>query len=296
MNPGKQIETSIRSCVEHVWRQEGCESAIICKSENSAALDHADTTDGLDHCRTPGRARRTRRAVQLRRQGDFQRPSSQASSFRSQIRPLSCPARNHGSAKPSDGVMTLQRHGTDCASVRRGPLTGHQAQALIDPVVWHSARISPAGIIDSRTVISFLAASILAVLVVSSPAHADSSGRIAECRAETDSLKRLICYDAIPIDDSTEAAGATPSGPIATFKGTGMTTTRPFEANGPIMVRVETDSFLSLEVKPPNAQFGTAHLSTDGSTPAELYVPKGGTYLLEVMAIGPWRATVTSAQ
>lgn len=191
--------------------------------------------------------------------------------------------------------MTLQRHVTDCASARRGPLTRHQAQALIDPVVWRPARISPAGITDSRTVISFLAASILSVLVVSSPAHADSSSRIAECRAETDSLKRLICYDAIPIDDMTDADDATAPGPIATFEGTGITTTRPFEARGAIVVRVETESFLSLEVKPPTAQFGTAHLSTDGSSPAELYVPKGGTYLLEVTAMGRWKATVTAA-
>lgn len=103
------------------------------------------------------------------------------------------------------------------------------------------------------------------MLVASSPAHADTSSRIAECRAETDSLKRLICYDAIRTDDMTEAAGTTSPGPIATFEGTGMTTTRPFEATGPIVVRVETESFLSLEVKPPTAKFGTAHFSTDGS-------------------------------
>ena len=191
--------------------------------------------------------------------------------------------------------MSFQRHVADLASSRRGRLIGHRAQALIDPHTWRPGRISSAGIIDSRTIISFLAAGILAVLVASSPAHADTSSRIAECRAETDSLKRLVCYDAIPIDDMTEAAGTASPGPIATFEGTGMTTTRPFEATGPIVVRVETESFLSLEVKPPTAQFGTAHLSTDGSSPAELYVPKGGTYLLEVTATGRWKATVTAA-
>lgn len=189
--------------------------------------------------------------------------------------------------------MTFLRHVTDCASSHRDSLTG--VQALIDPDAWRPGRIPHAGIIDSRIVISFLAAGILAMLVVSSAAHADRSSRIAECRAETDSLKRLICYDAIPIDEMTGAADATPPGPIATFEGTGMTTTRPFEATGPIVVRVETESYLSLEVKPPTAQFGTAHLSTDGSNPAELYVPKGGTYLLEVTAMGRWKATVTAA-
>lgn len=191
--------------------------------------------------------------------------------------------------------MGFRRHVADRAASRRARLIGHRAQALIDPHAWRPGRISPAGIIGSRIIISFLAAGMLAVLVASSPAHADTSSRIAECRAETDSLKRLICYDEIPIDDISEAADATSPGPIATFEGTGMTTTRPFEAKGPIVVRVETESFLSLEVRPPTARFGSAHLSTDGSSPEELYVPKGGTYLLDVTAMGRWKATVIAA-
>ena len=115
-------------------------------------------------------------------------------------------------------------------------------------------------------------------------------------RAEDDSLKRLVCYDAIPLVEENGSSRAKSPGPIATYEGTGITTTRPFEAQGPILIRVETGSFLSLDVKAPTAQFGSAHLSTDGSSPAELYVPKGGTYLLDVTAMGPWKATVSHAE
>ena len=73
-----------------------------------------------------------------------------------------------------------------------------------------------------------------------------------------------------------------------------MTTTRPFDTTGPFVVRVETQDYLTLEVKAPTAQFGTARLSTDGTDAAEVYVPRGGRYLLDVMAMGHWQVTITS--
>lgn len=127
------------------------------------------------------------------------------------------------------------------------------------------------------------------------PAFADVSQQIAQCRAETDSLKRLTCYDAIQIDEDTDTSYSTPS-VIARFSGTGMTTTRPFTASGPFVVRIETSEHLSLEVKSPSALFGEAHLSTDGSATAEVYVSKGGKYVLEVLALDSWKATVIRSE
>ena len=204
----------------------------------------------------------------------------------------------------SPSIRKTGGHGDDLPPTNRRPgtlvqfppVTERRTPNRMHPHAWRSGCTSSTGRIESRIAICSLVAGVVALLVTSFPAYADNASRIAECRAEIDSLKRLVCYDAIPIDDMAEAAGTTPSGPIATFEGTGMTTTRPFKATGPIVVRVETESFLSLEVRPPAADFGTAHLSTDGSSPAELYVPKGGTYLLEVTAMGRWKATVTSAE
>ena len=212
------------------------------------------------------------------------------------MRPLSCSARSPRYGRPEGTVMICHQRIGDRARSCSSPVTERRTPNRMHPHAWRSGCTSPTGLIESRIAICSLVAGVVALLVTSFPAHADNASRIAECRAEIDSLKRLVCFDAIPIDDTVEAAGTTLSGPIATFEGTGMTTTRPFKATGPIVVRVETENFLSLEVRPPAADFGTAHLSTDGSSPAELYVPKGGTYLLEVTAMGRWKATVTSAE
>ena len=168
--------------------------------------------------------------------------------------------------------MTGQSHIGKHASSRRTSVTTRRELKLADQDARLNARIPATDPMNTQVAVSALVAGAIALLVTGFSAHAGVSSRIAACRAETDSLKRLICYDAIPVDETAGANFSATSGPIAIFEGTGTTTTRPFEASGPVVVQVETESFLALEVKSPTAQFGTAHLSTDGSRPAELYV------------------------
>lgn len=121
---------------------------------------------------------------------------------------------------------------------------------------------------------------------------ADLSAEVAACRAETDSLKRLICYDAISID--TEGLEGQALGPIATYEGAGMASTRPFVAPGAFVVQVQGGGAgLSVMVRDPDTGFPESVVS---GSPGETYVPKGGRYFLEVMAFGPWRATVIPAE
>ena len=146
-----------------------------------------------------------------------------------------------------------------------------------------------------KTAIRFAA---LALAIHGAPAFGDVSAQVAACRSEADTLKRLICYDAIPVD-----AGATETVAdevIAVYEAGGTTTTRPFTASDPFVVRVEeTDSQAVIQVISASADqpFPVAILSADPSrTPAEVYVAKPGKYLLEVMAFGYWRAEVIRAE
>ena len=138
----------------------------------------------------------------------------------------------------------------------------------------------------------------LALAIHGAPSFGDVSAQVAACRSEADTLKRLICYDAIPVD-----AGATDTVAdeiIAVYEAGGTTTTRPFTASEPFVVRVEeTDSQAVIQVMSASAgqTFPVAILSADPSrTPAEVYVAKPGKYVLEVMAFGYWRAEVIRAE
>ena len=136
----------------------------------------------------------------------------------------------------------------------------------------------------------------LALAIYGAPALADVSAQVAGCRTETDSLKRLVCYDAIPVDAG--AAKTATAGIIATYEAGGTTTTRPFTASGPFVVRVEeTDAAAVFEIRHADGgQFsGTMLTAEPGQIPAEAYIAKPGKYVLDVMAFGYWRAEVIRA-
>ncbi len=133
---------------------------------------------------------------------------------------------------------------------------------------------------------------VFVLAIYGTPVFADVSAQIAACRAETDSLKRLVCYDAIVVDAAVPRSE--PLGPIATYKGAGTATTRPFVAPGPFVVQAEGGgAILMIMVQEPNSQFP---VSTISGSPGETYVSKGGKYLLDVMAMGPWQAKVIHAE
>ena len=138
----------------------------------------------------------------------------------------------------------------------------------------------------------------LALAIYSAPTLGDVSAQVAACRSEADTLKRLICYDAIPVDAG--AAETATAEVIAVYEAGGTTTTRPFTASEPFVVRVEeTDSQAMIQVMPASAGqvYPEAILSADpGRTPAEVYVAKPGKYVLDVMAFGYWRAEVVRAE
>ena len=138
----------------------------------------------------------------------------------------------------------------------------------------------------------------LALVIHGAPALGDVSAQVAACRSEADTLKRLICYDAILVD--TGAMETVADEIIATYEAGGTTTTRPFTASEPFVVRVEeTDGQAMIQVVSASAgqAFPVAILSADpGRTPAEVYVAKPGKYVLEVMAFGYWRAEVIRAE
>lgn len=138
----------------------------------------------------------------------------------------------------------------------------------------------------------------LAFAIYSAHALGDVSAKVAACRSEADTLKRLVCYDAIPVDEGAAETAAAEI--IAVYEAGGTTTTRPFTASEPFVVRVEeTDSHTVIQVMSASTglAFPEAILSVDPSrTPAEVYVPKPGKYVLEVMAFGYWRAEVIRAE
>ena len=146
-----------------------------------------------------------------------------------------------------------------------------------------------------KAVIRFAA---LALAIYGTPALGDLFTQVAACRSEADTLKRLVCYDAIPVDAG--AAETTAAEIIAVYEAGGTTTTRPFTASEPFVVRVEeTDSHAMIQVMSASAgqAFPEAILSADpGRTPAEVYVAKPGKYVLDVMAFGYWRAEVIRAE
>ena len=72
-----------------------------------------------------------------------------------------------------------------------------------------------------------------------------------------------------------------------------MKTTRPFNTYGPFMIYAESTMSMSVTVQSTTSEYDVYVLSSDGSVPAESYIPKGGKYLLDVMAFSPWKVTVT---
>ena len=140
---------------------------------------------------------------------------------------------------------------------------------------------------------------VLSLTIYSAPALGDVPAQVAACRSEADTLKRLVCYDAIPVDaGAAETAAAAEV--VAVYEAGGTTTTRPFTVSEPFVVRVEeTDSQAMIQVMSANAghAFPEAILSVDPNrTPAEVYVAKPGKYVLDVMAFGYWRAEIIRAE
>ena len=131
------------------------------------------------------------------------------------------------------------------------------------------------------------------LVICGGSAHADISANIAACRTETDSLKRLVCYDEILVD-STEDTRAV--GVIETFEGQGSGRTRPFYSPGPFIVKIKSDhtatAILRSESRPV-IEFVTTHGSPK---PAETYFPTGGEYFLAVQALYDWKITVVSSE
>lgn len=130
------------------------------------------------------------------------------------------------------------------------------------------------------------------LVICGASAHADISANIAACRAETDSLKRLVCYDEILVD-STEDTRAV--GVIETFEGQGSGRTRPFYSPGPFIVKIKSDR-VAMAILRSGSRY-VADVTTYGSPkPAETYFPTGGEYFLEIDALYDWKITVVSSK
>ena len=140
-------------------------------------------------------------------------------------------------------------------------------------------------------------------IVLPAPSLADIRGDVSECRSIEDSLRRLVCYDGIELeDDASDGSGTVAAGQgpkeIARFEGTGMRTTRPFSATGPFVVRAWSKGMpISVMVQSTASEWDLHALSMTGSGPEETFVPEGGEYVLEVMAFsGPWEIVVLDAE
>lgn len=113
------------------------------------------------------------------------------------------------------------------------------------------------------------------------------------CRAVKDHLARLQCYDDIAVAGGQNNTSEIQK-PIASFKGTGSKTTRPFTTTTPFIVRAKGGMGMSVMVqRPGEGPLAIAGMiSIQGGDAEETYVDQPGRYTLEVMAFSPWTVEV----
>jgi hypothetical protein len=138
--------------------------------------------------------------------------------------------------------------------------------------------------------ISMVVGTILAGAAMSTMAVED---RLQACRAMEDSLARLQCYDEIPVASGQETNTEVPQ-LIASFKGTGTKTTRPFVTTTPFIVRAKGGMGMSVMVqRPGEGPLAIAGMiSIQGGDAEETYIDQPGRYTLDVMAFSPWTVEV----
>ena len=86
-----------------------------------------------------------------------------------------------------------------------------------------------------------LIATLCVALLGASPVlAAERLPDLSSCRTIKDNAARVDCYDALADHSPTEAGRV-----IAQWSGSGMTTTRPFHADGPFEIQWEAKGFFS---------------------------------------------------
>jgi hypothetical protein len=85
---------------------------------------------------------------------------------------------------------------------------------------------------------------VLGLLLVAQAGLAEAQS-LADCRSETDSLRRLVCYDALRLSavEGQSAAEAAGSRVLAAWRGSGAATPRPFDAAGPWEIQRDAGGF-----------------------------------------------------
>lgn len=151
----------------------------------------------------------------------------------------------------------------------------------------------------------------ITVLLASGIAHAQDRSRpqpapqpsaLAECVHIEEGERRLACYDRIARREApAPAPQQAPAGDLAQWSGNGMTTTRPFRADGPWELKWEASGnifqvFLYRAGEVHGQAMPNIVANQMGSGPGSSYVPRGGEYYLVVNAMGRWNMRATRVE
>jgi len=121
------------------------------------------------------------------------------------------------------------------------------------------------------------------VILAAVGAAAGQAADLGSCLSMKDANARLQCYDAV-----AKALRDKDGKEIVHWAGAGMTTTRPFHADGPFEIQWDARGFFQATLNHVGADKTIIANQTEGSTGSS-YVSEGGDYYLDISALGPWR-------
>ena len=131
-----------------------------------------------------------------------------------------------------------------------------------------------------RRLLAVLAMLAFATGATASPLAPD----VASCRPIKDAAARLKCFDALSAEATKDVGKA-----IADWSGSGMTTTRPFHADGPFEIEWDASGFFQTMLDRVGGGETIIANQIEGG-PGSSYVPEGGDYYLKVSAMARWHA------